>query len=140
MAEYTNAALQTVAVGGYVAFTETPVCGGCNILHRAGSGVVQLRGNTNQCRALYKVSFGCNIAVPEGGTPGEISLAIALDGEALNSATSIVTPGAAEEFWNVFTAVFVEVPRCCCVSAAVINTSDQAINVQNANLIVERVA
>jgi hypothetical protein len=45
-----------------------------------------------------------------------------------------------EEFFNVFTAVFVEVPRGCCLTVAVENTSADAINVQNANLIVERVA
>jgi molybdopterin-binding protein len=71
---------------------------------------------------------------------GEISVAIAIEGEPLASATAIVTPAAVEEFFNVFTAVFVEVPRGCCLTVAVENTSADAINVQNANLIVERVA
>lgn len=140
MAEYTYAALQTVAAGQNVLFTETPVCGSAAIVHREGSGIVTLRGLTNQCRARYKVSFGGNIAVPAGGTVEAISVAIAIEGEPLASATAIVTPAAVEEFGNVFTAVFVEVPRSCCVTVAVENSSTQAINVQNANLIVERVA
>ena len=140
MAEYTNAALQTVAVGQNVVFNETAVCGHDCIVHREGAGVVTLRGLTNQCRALYKVSFGGNIQIPTGGTVGEISIALADKGEPLASARAIVTPAAVEEFFNVFTAIFVEVPRGCCVSVAVENTSDQAIEVQNANLIVERVA
>lgn len=141
MAEYTAAALQTVAAGQNVQFTETPICGGNCIVHREGSGIVTLRGITNgQCKARYKVSFGANIAIPTGGTAGEISLAIAIEGEPLASATMIVTPAAVEDLWNVFAAVFVDVPHGCCVTAAVENTTDQAISVQNANLIVERVA
>lgn len=140
MAEFTNTALQTVAVGQNVLFNETPVCGGNNIYHREGSGVVRLRGITQQCRARYKISFGGNIQIPGGGTVEEISIAISLDGEALGSATMIVTPAAAEDFWNVFAAVYVEVPRGCCATVSVENTSTQPIGVQNANLIVERVA
>lgn len=140
MAEFTNGALQTVGIGQNVVFTETPVRGGNCVVHREGAGVVTLRGITDQCRALYKVSFGGNIAIPAGGTVGEISLALAVEGEPLVPATAIVTPAAAEEFFNVFTSIFVEAPRGCCVTVAVENTSDQAIDVQNANLVVERVA
>lgn len=141
MAEFTNNAVQTVAVGQNVLFTETPV--GCNrgfIVHREGSGNVTLRGITNQCRARYRVSFGANLAVPTGGTAGSISIALALDGEPLNSAVGTVTPAAVNEYFNVYTSVYVEVPRGCCVTVAVENISTQAINVANPNLIVERVA
>ncbi|MBO5715080.1 MAG: hypothetical protein J6S23_01645 [Clostridia bacterium] len=140
MAEFTNTMLQTVAAGQNVVFTETPVYGGECILHREGAGVVTLKGMTNQCRALYKVSFGGNIQIPAGGTVGEISIALTVEGEPLASATAIVTPAAVEEFANVYVSVLVEAPRGCCVSVAVENTSDEAIEVQNANLIVERVA
>lgn len=140
MAEFTNGLLQLVAVGANVLFNETPVCGSNCIIHRPGSGIVTLRGMTNQCRALYKVTFGANIAVPTGETVGPVSLAIAVDGEPLASATMIETPAAVEEFANVFSAALISVPRGCCVTIAVENTSDIAVNVQNANLIVERVA
>lgn len=136
--EITASALQTVAVGQNVLFTETTVCGSNCIVHRDGSGIVTLRGQTNQCRARYRVSFGANIAVPAGGTPGPISVSIAIDGEPLAASTAIVTPTAAEAFFNVYLDTFVEVPRGCCVTVSVENTSDQAINVQNANLIAER--
>lgn len=140
MAEYTAVQLQTVEDGANVLFFETPIASGRNnVTHRQGSGVFRLRGITNQYKARYRVSFGGNIAIPTGGTVGEISIALAIDGEALASATAIVTPAAVEEFFNVFVAVFVEVPRGCCLTVAVENTSDQAIDVQNANLIIERV-
>lgn len=140
MAEFTNVALQTVAAGQNVVFTETPICGGQGIVHRDGSGVVTLRGLTNQCRARYRVSFGANIAIPTGGTVAPISLAIALSGEPLGSATMIETPAAVETFSNVYASVFVDVPRGCCLTVAVENTSAEPISVQNANLIVTREA
>lgn len=141
MAEYTAIALQTVAAGQNVAFTESPVsCGRGYVNHRDGSGVFTLRGITNQCRARYKITYGGNISVPTGGTVGPISIALAIEGEPLASATAIVTPAAVNEFFNVFVAVYVEVPRGCCVSVAAENTSTQAINVQNSNIIIERVA
>jgi hypothetical protein len=86
------------------------------------------------------VWFGANIAVPTGGTVGEISIALSIDGEELGASTAIVTPAAVEEFFNVSVAAYIPVERGCCVTVAVENTSDQAINVQNANLIIERIA
>lgn len=138
--EITAVALQEVAENQNVLFTDTVICGNPSIVHRAGSGLVTLRGLTNQCRAQYKVSFGGNIAIPTGGTVEEISIALTIDGEPLGSTLMIETPAAVEEFSNVFSAVYIAVPRGCCVTVGVRNTSAQAINVQNANLIVERMA
>ncbi|MFR4636955.1 hypothetical protein [Faecalibacterium prausnitzii] len=140
MAEFTSTTIQTVAAGQNLPLTETAIKGSNCINHRAGAGNVTLRGLTNQCKALFKVSFGGNIAIPTGGTVGAISVALAVGGEALNSATAIVTPAAVDQYSNVFTAVFVEVPRGCCVTVALKNTSTQAISIANSNLIVERVA
>lgn len=141
MPEFTNANLQSVAVGQNVLFTETPVC--CNrgyVIHREGSGNVTLRGITNQCRARYRVSFGANLAVPTGGTAGPVSVALSVDGEPMNSATATVTPAAVNEYFNVYVSVFVEVPRGCCTTVSVENISTQAVNVANPNLVVDRVA
>jgi len=45
---------------------------------------------------------------------GAISLALAIEGEAIPATTMTVTPAAVEEFFNVSSAVFVDVPRGCC--------------------------
>ena len=132
--------LQTVLSGANVQFTGTVVPGKACTMHRPGSGLVSLRGLTDQCRARYKISFGGNIAVPTGGTVGAISLAIAIDGEAIAATTMTVTPAAVEEFFNVFGAVYLDIPRGCCSQISVRNVNTQAIEVQNANLIIERVA
>jgi hypothetical protein len=52
----------------------------------------------------------------------------------------IVTPAAVEQFFNVASAVYLNVPCGCCSQISVQNVSDIPVNVQNANLIVERVA
>ena len=132
--------LQTVLAGANVQFTDTVVPGKACTMHRTGSGLVSMKGLTDQCRARYKVSFGGNIAVPTGGTVEAISLAIAVDGEAIASTTMTVTPAAVENFFNLFGALYLDIPRGCCSQISVRNTSTQAIDVQNANLIVERVA
>lgn len=138
--EITANAIQTVASNANVLFTDTVVCGNCAITHRDGSGLVTLRGLTNQCRARFRVSFGGNVAIPTGGTVGPISLAIAIDGEAVATTTMISTPAAVEEYNNVFSAIFLDVPRGCCSQISVQNVSGADIEVQNANLIIERVA
>jgi hypothetical protein len=140
MAEFTNIELQTVALNGNVVFDETPICPSRCITHREGSGIVRLNGAGSNGRARYFVAFSGNIQIPTGGTVEEISLAIAVDGEALLSTQMIVTPAAVQEFSNVSSQAYVDVPCNCCVTVAVQNTSEQAIEVQNANLIVVRTA
>lgn len=140
MAEYIATAEQTVLANQNVLFSDVTVCGNCSIMHRPGSGLVALRGITSQCRARYKVFFSGNIAIPTGGTVEAISLSLSIDGEPVGSSTMIVTPAAVEEYFNVASAVFLDVPKNCCLQVAVRNSSTQDILVQNANLIVERVA
>lgn len=138
--EITATALQTVETNNNVLFTETPIGGSCSIIHREGSGLVTLRGITSQCRARFRASFGANIAVPEDQDVGPISLALAINGEPVQSTTMIVTPAAVDEFFNVYSSIFLDVPAGCCNQVSVRNTSTIPINVRNANLIIERVA
>lgn len=98
MAEYLAVSAQEVAVNGNVIFTNTAVQGNNCIKHREGSGIVTLRGITNQCRARYFVDFSANIAVPTGGTAGAISLAIAISGEPVLSSQMISTPAAVDQY------------------------------------------
>ena len=133
-------ALQTVQANQNVYFTDTVIGGNSSVSHRDDSGLITLRGNTGQCRARYRISFGGNIAIPTGGVVGPISLAIALEGEGLAPTTMTVTPAAVGEFFNVFALTFIDVQRGCCVSISVKNIGTAPLDVQNANLIIERVA
>lgn len=139
--EITANALQTVALNQPVVFTSTAINGNCSMLHREGSGLVTLRGLSNgQRRARFYVSFGANIAVPTGETVGPVSLGLAINGEVVPTSTMISTPAAVEEFNNVSAALYVDVPIGCCTQISVENAGTIPVNVQNANLIVERVA
>lgn len=138
--ELTANTLQTVATNNNVLFTDTPVRGSCSIIHRDDSGLVTLRGITNQCRARFKATFGANVALPAGATVAPITLALVINGEAIGPATMISTPAAAEEFNNVSASIYLNVPAGCCYTISVKNISDDAVDVENANLIIERVA
>ena len=139
--EITATALQTVAPNGVVVFTNTTAAGNPSILHREGSGLVSLRGLTNQWRARFVINAGANVALPADATATEpINLSIALNGEPLTSTTMISTPGAVEEFNSVSRSVTIDVARGCCVQISLENTSETPIDIQNAILNVERVA
>ena len=138
--EITANSVQTVATGQNILYTDTVVAGNQCILHREGSGIVKLRGVTNQCRARFKITFNGNIAIPTSGTVGAISAAIAISGEPVAATNMIVTPAAGENYFNIASVTFVDVPSGCCTDISVKNTSTQNILVQNANLIIERVA
>lgn len=139
--EITANAVQEVAAANNVIFTDTAVQGNSSMVHREGSGLVKLRGLTTcQQRARFKIFFSANIALPTSGTAGPISLAISVDGEPVATTTMTVTPAAVEEYFNVASSVYLNVPAGCCSTIGVRNISGVAIDVQNANLIAERVA
>ena len=140
MAEFTAVNLQSVEVNQNILFAETPVQPTRGISRREGSGIVRASGSVSQCRARYLVSFSGNVQIPTTGTAGEISLAISVDGEPLASTQMIVTPTVTEALFNVSAQVYIDVTCGCCASIGVKNTSTQAIEVQNSNLIVVRVA
>ena len=139
--EITANALQTVTASNDVLFTETAVNGNCSIMHREGSGLVTLRALPNgQCRARFRVSFCANIGVPEGGTVAPVALAIAVNGEGLQTSRMISTPVAAGDLNNVSACTHIDIPIGCCYSISVKNVTLADVAVQNANLIVERTA
>lgn len=150
MAEFTKNDAQIVESNQNVLLDTTIACNKGYILHRNGSGIVILRGIVNNACAgfaRYNLLFSGNIAVPEGGTPGEISLSLALDGEPIQTSKGIFTPAVVDAYGNVSCPAIIDVPRGCCFTVAVENTSATptdgaapAISVQNANLAVSRIA
>ena len=158
MAEFAYAPLQIVSPNQNVILDTVIPCNKGYVFHRNQSGIVILRGLVNcanACFARYQVTFNGNIAVAEGGTVGPISVALAIDGEPIQTSKAIVTPAAAAEappslanYFNVTSTAIITVPKGCCFSVAVENTSGPAapggvapdINVINANLTVARIA
>lgn len=143
MAEYSAIPLQTIGVDENVIFNNgNRACRKGYISHRDDSGVFFLKGSG--CRAIYRVTFNGNIAVApaaDGGVLEPISVALTINGETLGNATAIVTPAAIGNFFNVSITTFVDIPCGCCVTVSVENTSPtSAIEVENSNIIFDRVA
>ena len=151
MAEYVYNPVQVVQPNQNVLLQGSIPCGKGNVYHREGSGILTLRGIVNNptcCFARYQITFNGNIAVPTDGTVGAIAIALAIDGEPIQTSRAIVTPAAVDEYFNVTSTAIITVPKGCCLNVAVENVSfgataadtPTAINVQNANLVVDRIA
>ena len=150
MAEYVYNPIQEVQPGQNVILNDSIRCPNGYVLHRNESGLVILRGIVNNpcgCFARYQVTFNANIAIPEDGTVTPIAIALAIDGEPILTSRAIFTPAAVDEYGNVTSTAIITVPKGCCFTIAVENVSEadgatpaQPINVQNANLTVNRIA
>lgn len=158
MAEYAFNQLQTVEPNQNVILDTVIPCNKGYVYHRNQSGIVILRGIVNcptSCFARYQVTFNGNVALPTGATVGAISVALAIDGEPIQTSRAVVTPAATADdpptdanFFNVTSTAIITVPKGCCFSVAVENTSTPAtaggvapeILVKNANLTVSRIA
>lgn len=132
--------VQLVEANNNVLFNDSIACKSGQVIHRNGAGVLTLKGKTNNCYAQYQVTFNGNIALPTGGTPGEISIALALEGEPILTSRAIFNAYSAGPYGNVTSTAIIKVPKCCCFSLSVKNTSGVPINVQNANLTISRIA
>lgn len=151
ISEYAFNPIQVVEPGQNVLLNTVIPCNKGYVFHRESAGIVILRGIVNcpqACFARYQVTFNANIALVEGATVGPISVALAIDGEPIQTSRAIITPAAVDEYGNVTSTAIITVPKGCCFTVAVENTSAPAapgdaapeINVQNANLVVSRIA
>lgn len=152
MAEYLANSVQSVSLNAPVIFTASIPCRRGYVYHEDETGIFTLRGMVNNACAnfaTYQVTFNGNIAIPEGGTAGAIAIAIAVQGEPRLTSRAIYTPAAVDEYGNVTSTAIIKVPKGCCYTLSVESvpaTSDPTvtpapvINVQNANLVVSRIA
>lgn len=149
MAEFAYNPIQLVEPNQNIILDTVIPCNKGYVYHRDQSGIVILRGIVNcpnACFARYQVTFNGNIALPEDATVAPISIALAIDGEPVQTSRAIVTPAAVDEYFNVTATAIITVPKGCCFTVAVENTSAAVdgvapeINVQNANLTVARIA
>ena len=149
-AEYLANPVQNVALNAPIIFNASIPCTKGYVYHEDETGIFILRGITNgQCFATYQVTFNGNAALPEGATVTPIALAITVNGEPRLTSRAIFTPAAVEEYGNLTSTAIIKVPRGCCFSVsvdAVPATTDPTvtpapiIEVQNANLVINRIA
>ena len=149
-AEYLANAVQSVALNGPIIFSASIPCTRGYVYHEDETGVFILRGITNgQCYATYQVTFNGNIAIPTGGAVTPIAVAVSVNGEPRVTSRAIITPAAVDEYGNVTSTAIIKVPKGCCFSLSVeyVQATDDPtvtptpiIDVQNANLVINRIA
>ena len=144
--------VQEVALNSPILFDTSIPCTRGFVYHEGNTGNFILRGATNgtcNCFAQYQVTFNGNIALPTGADVVPIAVALTVNGEPRLTSRAIVTPVAVEEYSNITSTAIIKVPRGCCFSLsvdAVPATTDPAvtpapaIEVQNANLTITRIA
>lgn len=122
------------------------------VMHNNMTPNIVLRGIVaNPCcaNAQYNVRYSGNIAVTDGGTAGEIQLALSADGYTLPLTIAAATPAAAGDFWHVSGDATIDVAGGCCMTVTVVNASVSAtpattpaptIDVRNLNVEVTRLA
>ena len=146
-AEYSYPLTQTVAVDENILFLNGDRC--CKrgyILHNNTSGLFRLKGICKNCatRAVYKVNFHANVAVApaaDGGVLEPIIVALSQNGETARNTVSVVTPAAIGDQWVINFETLIELPCGCCDTISVRNISaTTAIEVENANILFERIA
>lgn len=148
--EFLSNPVQAVNLNSPVIFTSSIPCRRGYVYHEDETGIFTLRGCTDQCFATYQITFNGNVALPEDATEvTPIALAIVVQGEPRLTSRAIFTPQAVDEYGNLTSTAIVKIPRGCCFSMAVeyvSGTSDPTvtpapvINVQNANLVINRIA
>ena len=148
-AEYLANAVQPVSLNAPINFTASIPCTRGFVYHEDETGIFILRGKTDQCFATYQVTFNGNIALSEESDVVPIAVAITVNGEPRPTSRAIFTPAAADEYGNVTSTAIIKVPRGCCFSLSVeyvpattdpTVTPAPVINVQNANLVINRIA
>ena len=141
-AEYRTSADQTIPAGGSAVFDLAPVpCRRGLVYHPDGDPQFRLASPALMgvqrgccCRmpmANYGVAFHGNLAVPEGGTVGQLSLQLALDGAPNPGSLMLADPTAAEIFSNVGADIVVSVPWICrCSTVALVNTGTDPVTLR----------
>lgn len=133
MAEYALTTPTPVAAGGTIPYN-TVICPGCcNIRHRAGSGIVKVKGGSCCNPARYHVQFHGVVR----GVAGAMQLGLFLDGELLPETLMAVVSGAVANEYSVDAATEVSLDGCCSSLSARVIVGD-TVTVVTANIIVHK--
>lgn len=149
MAEFLANAVQSIALNQPAIFTASIPCNRGYVYHEDETGNFILRGCTPNCFARYQVTFNGNIAIPTGGAVTPIAVALTVNGEPRLTSRAIYTPAAVDTYGNVTSTAIITVPKGCCFNLSVryvaadedpTTTPTPVIEMQNANLVINRVA
>lgn len=151
MPVYVTATDSLVALDNTVPFNSVSIpCNSGNVTPLA-TGILNLKGNTPNKFARYKVTLKANVQIPTGGAVTPIALGINVNGAVIPESVAIITPAAVAQYQHINTDAIITVPCGCCVTVSASykdGTEDNAavtptpsIQVRrNASIEVERIA
>lgn len=131
-------ATQVVATNQNVLFTtdrvRTKSCNSCCgwLSHDTGSGLFTL---TKQ--GVYEIQYNADITSADAG---QASLVLEQNGEAIGGTQSIYTVATAGALGNVSASTLIRVPCGASYTITLTNNSTLALNVQDANIIIKKIA
>lgn len=138
MINSTAVATQAVAANGNVLFTadtvRTKSSKGCCgwLAHSVGSGLFTLTKP-----GIYEIKYNANITSTD---TGQASLVLEQNGEAIGGTQSIYTIATASALGNVSANTRICVPCGASYTITLTNNSTLALNVQDVNIIIDKVA
>lgn len=128
----------SVSAGSNVLFptdrVRTKSCNSCCgwLSHDVGSGLFTITKP-----GIYEVEYNANITSAD---PGEASLVLEQNGEAIGGTQSIYTVATAGVLGNVGASTLICVPCGASYTISLTNNSALALNVQDANIIIKKIA
>lgn len=131
-------ATQAVAANNNVLFPtdriRTKSCNSCCgwLSHDTGSGLFTLTKP-----GIYEIHYNANITSTDTGTA---SLVLEQNGEPIGGTQSIYTIATASALGNVSASTLVCVPCGASYTITLTNNSTLALNVQDANIVIEKIA
>lgn len=151
MPEYVTTTDALVALNGTIPFSSVSIpCNSGNVTPLA-VGILNLKGNTANRFARYRVSVKANVQIPTGGAVTPLAIGLAVNGAVIPESVAIVTPAAVEDYWHINTGATITIPAGCCASISAVyvdGTEDDAATTptpsitvrRNASITVERTA
>ena len=127
-----------VSAGSNVLFptdrVRTKSCNSCCgwLSHDTGSGLFTL---TKQ--GIYEIQYNADITSTDAG---QASLVLEQNGEAIGGTQSIYTVATASALGNVSASTLIRVPCGASYTITLTNNSTLALNVQDANIIIKKIA
>lgn len=118
MPVYVTATDSLVALDNTIPFNSVSIpCNSGNVTPLV-KGILNLKGNTPNKFARYKVTLKANVQIPTGGAVTPIALGIKVNGAAIPESVAIITPAAVAQYEHINTDAIITVPCGCCVTVS----------------------
>lgn len=129
----------TLTAGDYIVFDDDVVIPPSRCMYyNKTTGLTTLIGKTNNCYAVFKITFTGDLASETANTVAALSISV--DGVNVEKSEMFVTSTAANDTYSVARTMFLKVPRGTSSKVGIRSTGAAAETALNSILIIERVS